>query len=319
MPTPIPTIDDLRTIVQEGLGTVLRSAKRFEDGLCHYVYDAVLSDGRPVVLRLAAPENLHYLRGAVHWSKTLRPLGIPLPQMLHAQLAPARTPYPYLILERLPGTDLGNVYSQMSSAAKRTLAAKLSEYQHAVSQLLPGKGFGYQSDPSILPPFPTWSDVIDSKIKRTEHWLNEATFDIGHRLEFLRKAARGFRTYFDNIPPLPFLDDITTKNVLIDKGILSGIVDTDELCFGDRVAQLGLTRMALLARDLPTDYIDFWCDALKLNQPQVRALDFYTAEACLSFLGEHAQPFNREKPAIDSRYIRRLQTTFDEIAARLRD
>ena len=42
------------------------------------------------------------------------------------------------------------------------------------------------------------------------------------------------RDEIDSIPPTPFLHDATTKNVLVTaKGAFSGIVDVDDLCFGD--------------------------------------------------------------------------------------
>jgi aminoglycoside phosphotransferase (APT) family kinase protein len=317
MSATIPTFDDLRIVAHEGLGAELRWVERFANGLCHYVYDAALADGRAVVLRLAAPENAHYLRGAVHWSKILRALGLPIPTIFHAQLAPARCNYPYLILQRLPGNDLGDVYSQLNGAEKSVLATKLAQYQQTVATLPTGSNFGYQTDPQIPPPYINWNDVVAANIDRSEGWITQSAVDDGRRIDLLRKITGDFDGYFHDIAPLPFLDDITTKNVLIHEGQLSGIVDTDEICFGDRVAHLGLTRMALLARDLPTDYIDYWCGALQLNAPQRHALDLYTAEACLSFLGELGQSFNREQPTIDHQQVHRLKVIFDNLIAKL--
>ena len=49
-----------------------------------------------------------------------------------------------------------------------------------------------------------------------------------------RRSARG--PTLEAVPPLPFLDDLTTKNVLVDGGRLSGVVDVDVVCFGDPLA-----------------------------------------------------------------------------------
>ena len=84
------------------------------------------------------------------------------------------------------------------------------------------------------------------------------------------------RAYLDAVAPTPFLDDTTTKNVLIADGTLSGIVDVDYLCFGDPLLTVALTRMALLARGWDTDYIDYWCAALARAAPRP-ILDLYTA------------------------------------------
>ena len=42
------------------------------------------------------------------------------------------------------------------------------------------------------------------------------------------------RAELDALSPVPFLHDTTTKNVIVTpEGSFSGIVDVDDLCFGD--------------------------------------------------------------------------------------
>jgi aminoglycoside phosphotransferase (APT) family kinase protein len=312
--TSSPTRRDLCAIVREAFGLGLVSARRFRTGLCHYVYDAVLTDGRQIVLRIAKPENAHYLVGAVYWSAILKPLGVPLPELLHVGIKPGRVAFPYIVLQRLPGKDLGEVYSGLSRLQKRTLAHRLAAIQHTVGKMPEGEGFGYQSDPRKAPQHRTWSDAVEASIQRSERWIVEVGAVDGRRCARLRRAADRFGAYFSRVRPRPFLGDITTKNVLVERGKLVGIVDVDEVCFGDWLAHLGLTRMALLARKLPTDYVDFWCEALQLNEIELQALDFYTAESCLCFLGEQGRAFNQVRAATIKRSeIRRLEAIFDRL------
>lgn len=313
-----PTIEDLRAIAREATGLELVSARRFPTGNCHYVYDAILADGRAAVLRIAKPENRPCLVGAVHWSKILKPLGLPLPQILHARLEAGCTPYPYLVLERLSGDDLGHVYSQMTAPQKQKLARQLAAMQKIVGSLPEGSGFGFQSDPATPPPHATWGEAAERSIERSARWIAEAGVVDGRRVDVLRAAARRMKPYFDTIRPRPFLDDITTKNVLIQDGNLSGIVDVDQICYGDHVAHVGLTRMAQMSEGLDLDYIEYLCDALSLDDAQRRALDFYTAESCLCFLGEQGQSFNQDAPAVaDPGAVARLERIFDEMVARI--
>ena len=54
-------------------------------------------------------------------------------------------------------------------------------------------------------------------------------------IDSVRKVANcatRFERYFAQIRPTPFLDDTTTKNVIVHEGKLSGIVDVDWICFG---------------------------------------------------------------------------------------
>lgn len=296
----------------------LVSASRFPTGLCHYVYDAVLGDGRRVVLRIAKRENVHLLRGAIYWYAQLAPLGVQMPAVFHACLSPRCTPYPYVVLEHLQGNDLGEMYLAMTGTQRHALAYTLASLQKQIGRLPEGEGFGFQSDPETPPPYRTWAEAVEAGISRSEQWIIQAGLVDPRYVERVRIAARLLTRHFRNIRPQAFLGDITTKNVLVYDGRLTGIVDVDEVCFGDRVAHLGLTRMSLLGQDLPTDYIDYWCDALQLNEEQRSALDFYTAEACLCFLGEQGHQFNQERaPSINWAEIEHLQTTLDGLLARL--
>lgn len=102
----------------------------------------------------------------------------------------------------------------------------------------------------------------------------------------------------------------------MDNGALSGIFDTDYVCFGDPLFTVALTRMALLAHRHDTTYIDYWCEHLHLTEPQHRALDIYTAVFCVNFLGEIGQQFNQnEAPPVDPIYQRHLEAILQQLLA----
>jgi hypothetical protein len=104
--------------------------------------------------------------------------------------------------------------------------------------------------------------------------------------------------------------------VIIHNGRLSGIVDVDEICFGDPLTTPALTQMSLLASGYPTDYVDFWCDALELDHAQRRAVVFYTALFCVCFLGEVGQAFNANGSAtVDLQKVARLNAILDDLLA----
>lgn len=129
-----------------------------------------------------------------------------------------------------------------------------------------------------------------------------------------RAVAERFEAAFAAVRPVPFLDDTTTKNVIIDGGRLTGIVDVDEVCFGDPLLTPALTQMALLASGHDTDYVDFWCDAMDLTQSRRRVLTFYTALFCVNFLAEVGQKFNADISApVDHRQVARLTTILEEL------
>jgi hypothetical protein len=122
-------------------------------------------------------------------------------------------------------------------------------------------------------------------------------------------------SYFAAIQPAPFLDDTTTKNVLVDHGRLSGVVDVDQLCFGDPLFTIGLTNMALLADGLDVDYVEHWMNLLNLGKQQRQTVEAYTLLFCVDFMSELGQRFNKEEhPEIDLEKFARLKSVFETLA-----
>ena len=42
--------------------------------------------------------------------------------------------------------------------------------------------------------------------------------------------------YFEKVEPTPYLDDVTTKNLLVMDGHISGIIDVDWIGMGDQLS-----------------------------------------------------------------------------------
>jgi len=220
---PIPTANDVAIVVSSRLNKKPREVRRLLTGLCHYVFSATTSGEETFVVRIATSATKHLLAGGVYWNNFLRPLGIPLPEILAADLEPSEIQFPFVILERLRGTDLCAAYQTLS--------------------------------------------------------------------------------------------DTTTKNVLVDQGRFSGIVDVDQLCFGDPLLQSALTQTALLADALDVDYIEHWMNLLKLGKQQRLIVAAYTLLFCIDFMSELGQRFNKEeRPEIDPEKFARLNSIFETLA-----
>ena len=132
-------------------------------------------------------------------------------------------------------------------------------------------------------------------------------------VEILRSEHRKFESYLKTVEPKAFLDDITTKNVIIHNNKLSGIVDTDSICFGDKLKHLGLTNMALVSLNYDTDYIDHFIEYYKLSDHQRSVVEFYTLLFCVGFMSEIGQKYNKDSAEIDQERVEYLKQCFDQI------
>lgn len=312
--TDTPTPELAAWILTAHVGGAVRRIQRFPTGLAHYVYDAQLTDGRQYVVRLTLPAARAEFEGALYWSKRLRPLGVQLPRLLRCDLDGGTHGFPALVMERLPGTDLGEVYATLSDQQKRQLAREIVAIQRMVAKLPAGQGFGYAhsyEDPTLKP---TWKDVVDASLERSRQRIRAGGVVDLEAVARVQAAVDAAAAYFSTIEPTCFLHDTTTKNVLVADGRLSGIVDVDSVCFGDPLFTPALTQMALLSLGYDTRYVDAWAAELALEETQRNALTLYTAVHCVGFLSELGQAFNRDQPVpVEAERVQQLLSILDRL------
>jgi len=293
-----PSESEVSCIVAEYLNCEAQSVRRFSMGLFHYVFDVQTKGGKRIIVRISTPVNRDYLRGGLYWNEKLRPLGVPLPKVLAHDLRGER---PFVILERLAGVDLNDCYTKLSAEQKQSLACQIVEIQRHVSTLPEAKGYGFafSYEDKTLSQTSNWLQVLIKHLDRSRGWINQTKLCDENHVDRVQAALEGHHNYFDNVPPSPFLGDITTKNVIMEEGRLSGIVDVDDLAFGDSLLTLGLTEMSLLSSGWSTDYIGYWKESLAIGSDQEEALRLYTAMFCVCFMGELGMTFNRdESPSV---------------------
>ncbi|MGH9855589.1 MAG: phosphotransferase family protein, partial [Blastocatellia bacterium] len=217
----LPTEEDAARIVQRVLEESVINVNRFVTGACHFVYDVITESGRNVVARIARPENRHFLAGAVYWYKFLKPKGLPLPTIISYDLDATVFPFPYMVLERIAGEDLGIVYSQLSGAEKKALANEIARVQNIAGSLPLGRGFGYVDSYESESFHRTWTDVLYGSLKKSLMRIEAVgIMDVRH-VDRVAKKLDNYQSYFSQVSPRLFLDDTTTRNVIVHQGKLS--------------------------------------------------------------------------------------------------
>lgn len=314
----LPTSYEVGRMLSAGTGEHLAVCTRFPTGLCHFVFDVVAESGKRFVVRVASAGNEARIDGSVYWSALLRPIGIPLPEMLHRGVVAERH---FTVLERFPGTDLGNVLADLTTAERRAIASAVVGLQHRMRALPDGAGYGYVTNYNGPYPKSSWAGFIDLMLARSATRCAEGGIVDPRCITRVRAHTKRLVSYFASIEPRPFLDDLTTKNVIVSENRLVGVVDVDECCFGDRLLHVGLTRMAFLDQGWDEDYIAELCNYQGFGVAERHALDFYTALYCVDFLAELGHAFNREGPPEASaealeRRLRILEGLLSDLAHR---
>jgi aminoglycoside phosphotransferase len=308
-----PSPDDAARIARTVLGEPVERVRRFETGQANWVYDVITKSGRNVVVRISRDPN--ECAAGVHWSRTLRPLGVPLPEMLAHHLPSNDDERSWTVLARLSGTDLEHAYPTLTPAQKLDILDQALRAQAIVHRLPQGDRFGF-TDGLAPPRHAAWRDVLVEHLDISRERIERAgAVDVRH-VERVRTVLESVD--FSAVGATPFLDDTTTRNVIVDRGIFQGIVDVDGVAYGDPLFVPALTRMSLLSRGFDTSYTDAWADRLELCDARRRHLDLYTAMFAVNFLAEQGQQFNLDAPPrIDPATFERLLAILDELLTEL--
>lgn len=299
-------------IVENATGEKPQTIRRFHTGTGHFVFEALWPERPSLVVRIGRSSQADALREGVALAGRLRALGAPLPKILFEDLSGA---WPWTILERLPGVDLGQVIDQLSANQLVEIAARVTSAQQAAARIGSDAGFGYAARPDAAP-HARWSAVLDDNLSRSRQRIASAglfDLEVVSRVEALVRADRAA---LDALPAIPFLHDTTTKNVLVTSdGVFSGIVDVDDLCFGDPRYAPALTLAVLRGYGGPTAYIDAWMAAANHRDDQLFQL--YVALFLVDLMAEHGHRFNGNTQPSDAGLRNRLATAFATQTERL--
>jgi hypothetical protein len=93
-------------------------------------------------------------------------------------------------------------------------------------------------------------------------------------------------------------------------GTFSGIVDVDDLCFGDPRYVVALTLAALTVLNGATHYVDAWMNLAGYRNDRIFRL--YVALFLVDFMSEHGQEFNGNPRATSVERRNRLLRIFAE-------
>jgi len=302
------------SIVQSMTGELMLSSTRLATGDQHFVY-AVKTSDTEYVLRMTNISNKNKFHAAIAWQNMLLPLGVPLAEFIKSDLDAKYSPYPALLMMRLPGDDLINVYPHLTDADKKNLANEMINIQALCASLPDGPGYGILDSYNAMPAEKTWYEFLSNRLKLyKDHITKSAVFNPRFVTQVLH-VAKDMEACFSVIRPRPFLWDASERNVLVHNGKITGIVDVDEICFGDPLFVIALTSTCLELEGLDTLYTDYWAAALHLDRPAQTRLDFYRLFYAIAFMRKHSmQTAHSKKVVFDTE---KLLTIFHHSLERL--
>ena len=266
-------------------------------GQGNYVY-LVECGGTKYVFRCSAEYGAY--ENTIYWLKELSLIGVPVPKVVAKGKFEE---YEYLILSYIKGKDIGLVYSYLKDDDKKAIAKEIVRIQNQAAALKIENG---KQDWS-------WSAFINDMLDRArERIVRNGYFEV-EKVERLRKQMGQWAEYFAGVKPTAYLDDISSKNLLIHNGRISGIIDVDWIGIGDKLTFAALTNMALLNLEYDTDYVKYILEEMRVNDIEKRVFLFYTLMYCVDFMGERGMQFMDKTVEVNEHIINRLNSIYDKL------
>lgn len=280
-----------------------QETERCTVGIANYVY-IVKCDDIKYIIRCSGDKNAYGETGSL--LKQLSAIDVPVPKVLfYGQYQK----YRYIILNYIEGKDIGLVYRGLTSAEKKEIAKDVIEIQRKVSRL-PVENITDEW---------SWVIFVDDMLERAEKLIvQNGYFDV-QRVTRLREQKVLLEKYFAGVKPSAYLDDISTKNLLVHNGRLSGIIDIDQIGAGDDLTYIAMTYVALLNMDCGTDYAEYLMKERGCTASEMKAFWFYSLLYCVDFMGERGTQFGDKKIEVNDEIVNRLNKIYDMLWEKWRE
>lgn len=288
-------------VVSHLTGETVTSVSRLTTGNQNYVY-AVDTEQSTYVIRMTHKFRDKFV-SALFWQEQLISLGVPLARFIAQDLDGQYSPFPALLMKRLAGADIGKAYSSLTAEQKKSIAQQMVDIHAKLSALQDGSKYGYTPDP----PHDTWVDFLAKDLNVASNRINKAQIFDKDVVEIAFSELDSLKEGLLKIRPRPFMPDTTVKNVIIHDGALVGIVDVDDICYGDPLFTLSLTYAGSEIDGHDTEYADAWAGFLYLDLNAQRRLEFYRLLHTIWFMGEQAIiSANGQKLNFDTEKLKRM-------------
>lgn len=301
------------SVVREMTHEKIVSSKRLTTGDQYFVF-ATHSTTSEYVIRMTTVEHIQKFHQAIYWQEKLIPLNIPLARFIKTDLVRLYSPFPALLMKRLPGDDLCNVYPNLTDLDKKNLAKEIVNI-HAATQSLPdGVGYGIMNTYEEIPEYKSWYDFLINRLQFCVCFIKQNK--IFGEVEEIISIVERLKAGLQSIPPRPCLWDVSERNVLIHNGKISGIVDVDDLCCGDPLFVLALTYVGLENEGYDVLYPNYWAEFLQLDKEAQLRLSFYRLFFSVVFMRKHGMLTNNNKKIMYD--VERLKNIFQQSLLRIK-
>ena len=278
-----------QVIAKEFGGAKTTDIRRMQNGNCNEVY-AVSIDRNRYILRLNTVDK--WLRGSSKYIPVFHSLGIRVPEIIAENFSKDVVPYSYQILSLLPGTDITNVIATLTEDQLKSIAQETAKVVVTLRTLPTNGMYGFAGhDEELL--HPTWNHVLREMLETIRTRTRETGVVDTRYIRVFEQALTTYAAYFSQVPSEFYFDDMSSKNVMVDRGTFVGLVDLDGVAYGDFLEGIGRIKASWYGTSYGTTYTRAVEEALRLSDDQKEIVTVYALLNRIFWLAEIGIQFNQ--------------------------
>ncbi|MDP4001411.1 MAG: phosphotransferase [bacterium] len=258
-------------------------------GICNEVYLVKLKD-KAVIIRMNQQDR--FLKGSSINIPVFKSKGIKVAGILFEDYSKQTIPYGYQIMSVIEGKDIGEVIHTLTTEQMKAIAQEISNILIKLSDLPTNGKFGWidDSDSKLVN---SWSDVM-LRMYYDMATRNDKTNVVGKQLmEFASSLISKHKEYFNKVPSKYVYDDLSGKNVMIKDGKFNGLVDLDQIMYGDFLEPVGRIKASWYGTKYGKLYTDAVIEYLGLSKEQQEMVTVYAVLNRINWLSEIGIQFNQ--------------------------
>ncbi|HEY9584671.1 MAG TPA: aminoglycoside phosphotransferase family protein [Candidatus Paceibacterota bacterium] len=286
--------------------------KRMVTGIVNDVY-MVNIPSKTVIVRMNSDES--HLKGTEKHIALFSSVGIKVPEIIASDYTKKDFPVGYQVLSYLEGKDLGQVIESMTDEELKDLAKEVAGILRKLSKIATNGKFGWVgADESRL--VDSWTQIM--KADKIEE-RNKQTGVVGDDLVKKEKELyEKYKPYFDSVKSVLYFDDMSSKNILINEGKFVGLIDLDDIMYGDPIEAVGAIKASWYGTHHGEVYTVAIEDELAFNEEQRKMVTVYATMNRILWLSEKGIKFNDNTSSeIDMEAVKRDKEIINSLITEL--
>ena len=296
----------INVMINKHFGENPISIERIWIGICNEVYNVKLSNNE-VIARLSDTSN--FIKGSHYHIPLLKEEWLIVPDILAEDYSKKHFPLAYQFLSKLKGKDIFLVIDKLSDNQLKSIAWEVSLILDKTKTISSNWKFGLN--------FWDFTDFSDSWAERMDlwtkdiikNWTGAGVMDEEMKTVLVNLLSK-FRSYFEQVNPTAYLSDISSKNIMIDNGKFTWVVDVDGFTQGDPLEAIGRIKASWAGTHHWEVYTNAIIDKQCLNYQQINMVTSYAIMNRISWTCDNGIQFNQntntvinEKKLIDDKKI----------------